>query len=221
MKKMNELFDNTELTLPFNDEDTIITNEEAEEDVNGYDEQLDPEFKEDVGSINLSVLETTESSAKESEDVITQIMKRFAKIESRKYAIQKAAEAEIEGIRSQCELMVNEEDRKRQYVEFMSKPLLEAFLSHYIENRDKKNYKTLYGTISYRKQRTMLRINDKEAAIEWAKTNYEDAIKTTVSTTISQRDLQKYLEDTGELADGCAIVGGEDKFEIKPALKVD
>lgn len=79
----------------------------------------------------------------------------------------------------------------------------------------RRSVETFFGRAGYRKAPQRLEVENPEQAITWATAHLPDALKVDVSTS----KLLAHVKATGELPDGCAVVGGGDNFY--PSVKVD
>lgn len=80
-----------------------------------------------------------------------------------------------------------------------------------------KSVKYLLGKAGLRTIADKMVVRDEQAVLEWARKNCPEAVKIVESLLITP--LKKLLEDTGELAPGCEIHEGYEKFypEVEPA----
>lgn len=81
----------------------------------------------------------------------------------------------------------------------------------------KKTLKLLTGTLSFRKVPGGLKVVDEKAAIAWAKLNKVPAVEEKVVEKLSKDFLQKHMEATGELPDGCEVKEEYQSFSVKGA----
>jgi hypothetical protein len=69
------------------------------------------------------------------------------------------------------------------------------------------------GTLSFRAERQKLLVTDDRLLMTWARTNLPTAIR--VVESVSNSDLNRYLAETGEIADGTEFSDGGERFLIR------
>lgn len=72
------------------------------------------------------------------------------------------------------------------------------------------------GTFGFRKSPDRLVVNDMDAALAFAKRTSQLAGEIKVTESIPSTPLKQWAQSTGEVPDGCELVGGEDAFFVKP-----
>jgi len=91
--------------------------------------------------------------------------------------------------------------------------ILEDFARQELEGQKARSVSLLAGKVGFRKSPASVEIVDADAALVWAKTNCEDAIKESILKT----PIKKYIEETGEVPTGVEYLLGEDKFYMDMA----
>ncbi len=153
-----------------------------------------------------------------------QIMKRIGRFEMAQANIKAQAKAEVAAVNAQCESMVKDEQRKIDYLKDIVLAPLEAFVRAQLSGKnDGKTYKTLWGNVSFPKDRDIFKVEDKTAALEWGKVNLAELVevRSSVEEVLPAKALEAHFKETGEVPTGCSFTVGVERLKLTAAAKAE
>ncbi|MBP7561427.1 MAG: host-nuclease inhibitor Gam family protein [Armatimonadetes bacterium] len=138
------------------------------------------------------------------------ILRRIAQEKRHIALIEEQRRDEIERINARAEELKQAHEGRVQWLEDRYGDMLKDFAAKELEGQRTRTITLLNGKLHFRKNPSSLKIEDMDAALEWAKANLPDAVKVVESVGVTP--LKAYVEGTGEALPFIEYSPSFDKF---------
>lgn len=121
-------------------------------------------------------------------------------------------EAERKALKEQFATLNAQLDARERFLHWKYDDRAKAWTEFATAGTEKKSLDTPYGRVGFRKARPKLDVEDKAAALAWAKANAPAAVAVKLTESLRKSELPQ----DGSVP-GTALVPGGDKFYVRPA----
>lgn len=122
---------------------------------------------------------------------------------------------EEERIKAQAAAMLKSIENRRNGLDYVYGALVRSVTERLLKGGKARSYKTLFGTIGFRKAPAQVFIKEEDTTMEWLKRLHPNWIRT--KTEPMRSEITGHFKATGEVPPGCEAVPERDKFYVKGA----